>query len=339
MKRDFLAAIETVYRSDLETDEAWLAALLQSLQPSLDAGLGLNGLFVDASDPRQVHYSDPIGCGSTEDMRAHIGVSAAELAPDVQRRALIGQSSLVTTLSAIAGIEELNRSPIFREHYQAGGLMDALTLVATDATGRGCIVAVGLPKIGRVPRALDAPLSRVAIHALTALRLRRALGRRTISNDGDAVLSPSGRVEHATGEAKERDALEDLREAARGIDQARRLRKDDPAASTELWKGLASGRWSLVDRFERDGRRYLIAMRNDSAQARIAGLTVREAQVVALVGLGRSSKLVGYELGLSAPTVSRLLASAMAKLGVRSRTALAKRLASLLESKGPAESR
>jgi len=74
----------------------------------------------------------------------------------------------------------------------------------------------------------------------------------------------------------------------------------------------------------------LIAMRNEAAGARIATLNPREAQIAALVALGRSSKLIAYELGLSESTVSRDLSSAMHKLGITSRAALAKQLAATM---------
>jgi DNA-binding NarL/FixJ family response regulator len=154
------------------------------------------------------------------------------------------------------------------------------------------------------------------------------------SEDGEAVLLPSGKIEHATGEAKQATAAQALRDAAIAIDRARNLRQKDPVTATELWKGLADGTWSLVDRFDTDGKRYLIAMRNEPAGARVAALSLREAQVVALVALGRSQKLIAYELGLSEATVSRDTASAMSKLGITSRAALAKRLAPTVDPGG-----
>src|SRR6266481_4745371 len=50
---------------------------------------------------------------------------------------------------------------------------------------------------------------------------------------------------------------------ARAIDRARgRLRHDTPEETVALWKVLVGGRWSLVDHFERDGRRYVVACRD-----------------------------------------------------------------------------
>lgn len=329
MKRDFLGAIEAVYRPELSDDDAWMGALLEALLPLIGRGFGVMGMFVDASQPGAFHFSDPIARGAPEEMRANVRANSAEFSPDIFRGALTGQHALVSTLSTVFGAQALAASPTFEGTYQAGGVNDSLLLLATDASGRGCAIAAGRPTLETVPEELREPLERVVIHATTALRLRRALAREA-ARDGEAVLTPSGKLEHATGDATDPPAAQALREAAIAIDRARSLREQDPVGVTDLWKGLVDGTWSLVDRFDSDGKRYLIAMRNEPAGARLKTLSQREAQVAALVALGRSSKLIGYELGLSAPTVSRHLGAAMSKLGVTSRAELATHLAAAM---------
>jgi DNA-binding CsgD family transcriptional regulator len=331
MNRDFLNVIECVYRPDLADEEAWMGALLEALLPVIGEGFGVLGMFVDASDPTALHFGDVIGRGASEDFRANVRPNMAEFSPDVFSRALVGQPEIVSTMATVFGAEALGASPTFEKHYEAAGMRDSLLLLATDASGRGCAIAAGRAAIGSVPPDLREPLERVVIHATTALRLRRALAKEA-SGDGEAVLLPSGKIEHATGEATHATAAQALRDAAIAIDRARSLRKKDPITATELWKGLANGTWSLVDRFDSDGKRYLIAMRNEPAGARVATLRPREAQIVALVALGRSSKLIAYELGMNEATVSRYMASAMGKLGITSRAALAKYLATAVGS-------
>jgi len=51
-------------------------------------------------------------------------------------------------------------------------------------------------------------------------------------------------------------------------------------------------------------------------------LSRREQQVVALAALGRTNKLIAYELGLAESTVAEHLRHAAKKLGARSRAAL-----------------
>jgi DNA-binding CsgD family transcriptional regulator len=85
--------------------------------------------------------------------------------------------------------------------------------------------------------------------------------------------------------------------------------------SVELWRGLVSGRWSVVEHFESAGKRYYLAHKNDPELARDRALTPREQQVLRYAELGQSNKLIAYSLGLSISTVSTLLSKARRKLG------------------------
>jgi DNA-binding NarL/FixJ family response regulator len=131
----------------------------------------------------------------------------------------------------------------------------------------------------------------------------------------EAILRPDGTLEHATPAARSDAARASLRRAALAVDRARgKLRRRDPHEALAIWKGLVAGRWSLVDHFDSDGRRYLIAHRNDPEAPDWRGLTRREQQVLAYATLGHSNKLIAYELGLATSTVSVHLARARAKL-------------------------
>lgn len=109
-----------------------------------------------------------------------------------------------------------------------------------------------------------------------------------------------------------------LRRAATAMDRTHgAAREEDGAEALALWRGLVDGRWALVDRFEYDGRRYLVARRNEHE-----ALSPRERQVVAHVVMGRGNKFVAHALGVSTSSVATHLAAAMRKLGVRSRAEL-----------------
>jgi DNA-binding CsgD family transcriptional regulator len=94
----------------------------------------------------------------------------------------------------------------------------------------------------------------------------------------------------------------------------------------ELWKALVRGRWSAVDWFDSDGRRFVLAVPNAPNVADPRALTERETQVTAYALFGLSNKLIGYNLGLSKGHVSALLASAKRKLGVKTRAQLVRKL-------------
>jgi len=93
----------------------------------------------------------------------------------------------------------------------------------------------------------------------------------------------------------------------------------------ELWRAFVAGHWSLIDHFDSDGQRYLVARRNGSVtRDATAGVTLREQQVLAYRASGHALKVVAYELCLSQASASRDLASGMKKLGIRSQVELAR---------------
>jgi len=162
-------------------------------------------------------------------------------------------------------------------------------------------------------------------HVGTGLRLQRALAAAAQDRaEPEAVLDSSGALHHAVGPAQGEDARGLLREAVRQVERARsRCGRSDPDAAMESWKGLVGGRWSLVDRFDRDGRRFVVAHKNEPGVTDPRGLSPREYQIAERIGLGRSTKEIAYELGLSLSAVSMGVKSANRKLGLASRVELA----------------
>jgi len=83
-----------------------------------------------------------------------------------------------------------------------------------------------------------------------------------------------------------------------------------------------AGEWSLVDVFERDGKRFVIARENAPDAPPAERLSARERAVAAYTALGHSQKHIGYTLGLAPATVSFHLTAARRKLGVASNVQL-----------------
>jgi FixJ family two-component response regulator len=79
----------------------------------------------------------------------------------------------------------------------------------------------------------------------------------------------------------------------------------------DLWQGLVAGRWSLVEQFDSDGRRFMVARRNDPQVTDPRALNMRERQVLAYVAIGHPAKLIGYALGVSPSSVSMTRRTAM----------------------------
>lgn len=99
----------------------------------------------------------------------------------------------------------------------------------------------------------------------------------------------------------------------------------ESSAAKEEWRALIGGRLEVVDHFEENGRRYLIAVRRPPRGLGPHRLSPREREVCERVAHGDSNKSVAYDLGLSPSTVAAHLGNAMRKLDVHSRVELIQR--------------
>jgi hypothetical protein len=220
---------------------------------------------------------------------------------------------------------------VFRDYLDQlllpNGFGDLLMVRAVDPTRSGCMVGIGVNTPRAPHQSVVAHWRRLTGHMAAGLRLRRKLAANehapgasgavaTVEGIApEAVLQPGGRVEHAIGPATSRSAREGLSMAARAMERARGpLRRRNPDEAVETWRGLVAGRWSLVDHFDSDGRRYLVAHRNDATTPDPRALTERERLVLGYADLGRSNKMIAYELGLSPSTVAVFLARAREKI-------------------------
>jgi DNA-binding NarL/FixJ family response regulator len=164
-----------------------------------------------------------------------------------------------------------------------------------------------------------------ASHMGAGLRLRRLAGRLTPNAPVvEAVLGGDGAVHDARHDAQRAEARDALREAVRAVDRIRtREGRRDPDAALVAWEGLVRGRWSLVDHFDADGRRHVLAVRNDPRHPDPRGLTDRERQVAEFVGQGHAGKAIAHMLGISRSAVANATARAARKLGLSSLAELA----------------
>lgn len=172
----------------------------------------------------------------------------------------------------------------------------------------------------RIDASARALWRRIAIHLGAGLRLS-GRGASPEAPDVECVITPGGRVAHAQGRGQDNAARERLRVAVREVDRARtRKGRADPEAALEMWRGLFSGRWSLVDHFDTDGRRFLLARRNDPNTPGPPALPLRQRQILFCVGAGWGNKEVGYALGVSETTVATHLSRALRAINVPSRS-------------------
>lgn len=315
---DPLEVIERAYALDLPERE-WLEGILEGVAPAVDAQRGtLAYLYDAASRPLRVWNF----VGKFEPTRKEI-IDVITSADDEY----VAQSYLVTPFATASERPGFERQRTFGRRLHKYGVYDAIAINAFDSSGLGAWIGALLPEKRSVTDEERDRWAKVSMHVAASLRLRRRLRGRTkqrspAETSPDAVLSTSGKLEHAgDGVAAERV---NLAEAVRRLDRARgRLRKTDPDAAIEAWKVLVRARWSLVDQFESDGRRYVLAYRNAPAVSEgPESFTDREREIVSLALLGHAPKLIAYELGLAASTIRVHLTNASRKLGVRTREEL-----------------
>jgi DNA-binding CsgD family transcriptional regulator len=206
----------------------------------------------------------------------------------------------------------------------AHGIQDVVNVNAYDPSGIGIMLAAPLPEQRRRKPGEAERWTRVAAHLASAFRLRR----REVDPSPDtatAVLDTRGRVQHAAnGETADR-LHQKLEQAVLRMEAARGpMRRRDPDGALELWRTLVDAELTLLDHFERGGKRYVVAVANPPKleEDKRPLLSRRERQVVSAAAAGRTNKLIAYELGLAHSTVRVLLARAAQRLGASSRREL-----------------
>jgi DNA-binding CsgD family transcriptional regulator len=319
--KDVLGVVETAYRLD-QSDDAWLESLVTEMQPLLDVGGGIGGFYFDAGKSSGLDFTKPVILGAPAATRIALSTAMRLLPSKMVKQAFV-DSPWMSTASEVFGLgERLRDFFLARQFGHQFGCYDILGFKVADPNGQGLFVMVSLPDITTVSPRETHIWGMCAAHVGAALRLRRALVSNGLEG-AEAVLEPNGAVSHAEEGAKTPGARDELRRAVLSSEKARgAMRRTDPVDALELWQALVAGRWSLVEHFDTDGHRYIVARRNDPNVRDPRGLSLRERQVVAFAALGHPSKLIGYELGLAPSTVSKHLTSAMRKLGVRTHAEL-----------------
>jgi DNA-binding CsgD family transcriptional regulator len=302
-------------------EDAWIRGIAERVHPLIDEGLGTQTGTYELQGDR-LHISALVSLGESAPRVYELMMKI--LARTDHRPMIAAYLTLPVCTMTQGRVRNQQRDPLWQRVVRETGVHDVLKVAITDPSGRGFSFGANLGRARSVSPREGARLGRVGAHLQTAFRARAA--DRTTPGD-DAVLRPDGRVEHAEREATDKNARASLRDAARAIDRARgRQRTRDPDGALEAWRALVDGRWTLLEQFESDGRRFLIARRNEPRGRSRDGLTASETVCAVYASMGHSGKLIAYELGVAESTVSTHVRRAMRKLRLRSRAELAKAL-------------
>ena len=316
MKRDYLSIVEAAYA--LRTDEkTWLQGITDAAAPIVDDGFGVCANTFDASDPSSVAFGAGATAGGMTREELLAGQRASTSAPVPVVRKYFCEGPSISFVSAQAHIK--SRKAKAKAAASTPGAPDIMSMRAKNPFGKGVLICVPITRAGRFGPRVRSRLGMVAAHLAAALRLRM-LGVQPIEQS-EAIFSSAGKAEHLSSDLAKvpRSALE------RGVEsflEARRLQRAEPDQAIELWSALVGGKWSVFDQFDRDGRRFVVARRNELALADPRMLTTAERMILLYASWGHSLKLISYEVGLSQSSVFAQLKLAMRKLGLRQRSEL-----------------
>lgn len=317
-----LAVAEVAY--DLESDPApWMQGILTSIEPLLQHGHGVFGFGYQLSqDGTHLSVTNPVFRNCSPELYEALNEATGQATP--QELLSFYTERPCQTITQV--VRRLNvPSPGLAVLTRRLGIRDQLMVIAGEADGSGHGFIAPSSRVERFPSRTSGAFARVARHIAAAHRLRRALQRvdnRLLVN-AEAILDPGGKLLHAEGDARANQQRAALSAAARfRSGEAAHLRRSNPEQALATWNALIEGRWSLVATTDRDGRRFLVARRNQPELQDPAALSPEERHALALIARGHSAKLVAYELGIAPSVLSARVKLALSKLGLRNRSEL-----------------
>ncbi|MEO7112689.1 MAG: helix-turn-helix transcriptional regulator [Polyangiaceae bacterium] len=327
-QHDPIRVVEAAYRLD-GNDEAWLADVLAACGPAFADGRGGCAAIFDREPPQNGKVLSAFANAGMDEELIAILRAAFEQGSAEERDRSLRHGGPMMRFSAIAQTD-LASHPVFGHYAKSVGFDDLLALRAANPDGSGVFFAAPIRNARKkTTRFSPAHWSQLAAHIAAGLRLRRRASRLEAP---EAILTSGGKLVSASDGAA--SARESLRAAVKRIEHARsRAGRREGETSIDAWTALVEGRWSLVDHFESDGKRFLFALQNQADAPDPRALSRDERPILHLVAMGHSNKLVAYELGLPIGTVATRLASIMRKLGVRSRVQIVDRYTSLRSAK------
>ena len=318
---------EAAYDLELGAEE-WLPTILRRGLPVLEQGLGVAGMrYGRPPEEGPFQLLDIHVASGPEDFAERHAAALATTPPEVLREQVRPGGAGTASMNSQGDPEQLAHYTSYVDYCK-----DLLYITAVDCKGAGMAIVAPLAEVTTLSEHEAQRWQMLAAHVDAGHRLRHGLAaqedcdelRTDLPYDAEAIFDANSfRMADAVGEAQERTATRKLRDAAVAVDRARgKMRDTDPEKALAIWKALVRGRWSMVDWFDSDGRRFVLALPNSPQVNDPRGLTERESQVVAYAVLGQTNKMIGYRLGLSKSRVSMLLRSAMRKLGVQTRSQL-----------------
>jgi DNA-binding NarL/FixJ family response regulator len=286
--------------------EAWFGTTLSLFRAHMDQGFGAFGGIVRRDTAEILHFR--------LDGAHPIYQTLVELSTSVRTLKRLPQGFSAATSSEVVGL--VGHMQIVNPVLTALGMRDCNGLWGPDAAG--LTIGLNAPRrdVGAARRIEQRLARKVLPHFAAALRLRRSLtGLSLDAASAEALFDPDGRCVNAQGMAEPLSAREALRCAVARM----HAKGGRPSGeNVDAREALLEGRWSLVDRFDSDGRRFVVAYRNPEGVLDPRRLSQRERDVAVRIAQGATQTDVAAELGIRASTVATIASSIVGKLGLRS---------------------
>lgn len=332
--------VEAAYNLEVGPRE-WLPNLLRAGGTALDLGRGCAAtIWAGTSSEGEPLVSQLHTENGSTDLAMRFVHAAREIGPSFARATPAPRGPGVHTLAE----EKAHHPEVHEALTRHVGCRDILTLWAVDPDRHGVGIHIPSTTVIELSRVARGHWQMLSVHIAAGHRLRRRLGQApsglpVTELPLDAEVLPDRKrlsVGEASEPAKTNGSLDEIRNAARQLDVVgSRLRKGETREAMRLSAEVVRGRWSIVDRFDADGRRFILALPNAPSIRDPRGLTERELDVATYAGCGESGKVIAYRLGISRSRVSELLRRAMRKLGVQTTGQLVIKMRTLLVEKAP----
>ena len=286
--------------------ETWFERAVSQFRSHLDDGFGVFGVVFDKRTPAFVHVHLD-GAHPVNRTLMHLSGSLG----------LFGRAPEdfnAKSCSQLLGVTTTRR--LVRPFQSWFSATDCSGVWGHDSAGLSLLFTAPKKEIAR-SGAYEQRLAKTVLpHFAAALRLRRALTGLSIETESaEAIFDPEGRCLHAQGLADPASARETLRSAVVEQETERARPTEDGERPRDA---LLAGRWSLVDRFDSHGRRFIVAYRNPPGVLDPRRLSPREREVAARIARGMSQTAIAGEIGVRPSTVASIGAAIIEKLGLRS---------------------
>ncbi|MBX3185163.1 MAG: hypothetical protein KIT72_16715 [Polyangiaceae bacterium] len=327
-RADFVAILEASYAAEAD-DQVWMGRVVDAVERTLSVPYEF-WLHVIEHDQAGTNARFVMGTGIGDALMAAATSSLSRL--DAKTfNAFYRPRSVVTTHSEVLSRLEAERrcrvEAELQPFYEAQRSKDAFGVLMHPEPGVAAVLSCSLPTRHTPSHHERRAFSRLALHLATALRLRRR------PEAVIAVLSPGGKLLHLEAGSPSPEALVGQ---IKTIERARLRRGRAEPDAIATWRALVNGQVTLVER-ESSGQRYYLVLENAASARAQRRLSEQEANIVSLAAHGATGKHIAYRLGLSPSSVSGYLASAAAKLGFSTATALLRLASRLVIDKEPVD--